>query len=211
MTDLEAAAYITLLFLAFAFTHSLFVDDRVKSFIAKLTGETFFRVYYRFLYTCFSILSVAIVFYLIRKVPDRTLLVIPDWLKVIFVLILLTGVVIGILAFRVISILDFLGLAQIYRYWRYKTIEGDIEGIKDDRLITTGIYGVVRHPLYLAGILIVTFHPVITRTSVCIALLADLYFIVGAILEEKRLIKRFGRQYLEYRQRVPRFIPKLSR
>ena len=37
------------------------------------------------------------------------------------------------------------------------------------------------------------------------------YFIIGSILEERRLLARFGDAYREYQQRVPMLIPRLRR
>ena len=66
-----------------------------------------------------------------------------------------------------------------------KEIKGDAEGITQTRLVKTGVYSLVRHPLYLAGIIIFTFEPNITRNWLAVSILADIYFIFGAFMEEK--------------------------
>jgi protein-S-isoprenylcysteine O-methyltransferase Ste14 len=202
-------AFIAALFIAFAITHSVCVTDTVKKLMRSLLGETFVKAAYRFLFTCFSVLSVAIVFGLIRTLPDRTLLVMPVWLKVAFHLLQAAGAFVGIMPFLRFSILEFAGVSQLFSYLKNRTMPGDIEGISGSGLMTDGIYGVVRHPLYLAGILIFTFNPYITVNSLMVTVLADLYFVIGALIEEKRLRSRFGEEYEEYMKKVPRFIPSI--
>jgi protein-S-isoprenylcysteine O-methyltransferase Ste14 len=38
--------------------------------------------------------------------------------------------------------------------------------------------------------------------------LADLYFIYGALVEQRRFLGRFGEEYREYMKKVPLLIPK---
>ena len=86
------------------------------------------------------------------------------------------------------------------------------EGQVADSLNTSGIYSIVRHPLYLGNFLM-WFGPVM--------LTGHLWFIAFFILfywlyyerimyaEEQFLRKKFGTQYLEWSKNVPAFIPKL--
>ncbi len=80
----------------------------------------------------------------------------------------------------------------------------------DGRLLTEGVYGVVRHPQY-AGIFIAILGQLIHWPTIPTLVLSPL--IVGAYFrlarrEEARLISQFGTAYLEYRQRVPMFVPR---
>ena len=75
------------------------------------------------------------------------------------------------------------------------------------RLVDTGIYSLVRHPQYLGGILalfLTTFllFPHWLFVVLGIPGIVVLYF--STIMEEKRLIKQFGDDYLDYMRRVPR-------
>lgn len=82
-----------------------------------------------------------------------------------------------------------------------------MEGITQTRLVKSGVYGIVRHPLYLAGIVVMTFSPTLTRNRITVSILADLYFVFGAFIEERRYIRYFGREYLDYMKEVPRLLP----
>lgn len=212
LMDYKNSLLVTIVFLAFTVVHSLFLTEWAKGHAQRLFGRLFLKVFYRFAYTCFSTLTLGVAVRLILKIPDTPHFILPQSLKTIFIFLQIVGGVILILPFRYVSIFEFIGISQIYRYVKYKQIEGDKEGLTEDGLagnsfITNGIYGVVRHPMYLGSIIAVTFNTYLTRNFVLIALLSVLYFIFGSMLEEKRLIKQFGNQYIEYQKAVPRLLP----
>ena len=59
----------------------------------------------------------------------------------------------------------------------------------------------------MAGIIIFTFSPHLTVNGLTITILADLYFLFGMFIEERRFLKIFGEQYREYMTKVPRMVP----
>ena len=78
-----------------------------------------------------------------------------------------------------------------------------------DKLITDGVYGVVRHPQYLGFILITTgmlIHWPTLLTLVMFPILVGAYVHL-AKKETKELAGRFGEKYQIYRNLVPAFIP----
>ncbi len=119
----------------------------------------------------------------------------------------LGGLVFGARAFEHLDTAEFMGFKQVWRYLTKGETAGNIEGLTQRELVTTGVYGIVRHPMYLAGIIIFTFEPNITVNGLIITVLADLYFIFGSFIEERRFIRTFGDQYRDYRERVPRLVP----
>jgi protein-S-isoprenylcysteine O-methyltransferase Ste14 len=74
-------------------------------------------------------------------------------------------------------------------------------------LVTRGFYRWVRHPLYTCGLLFIWLSPVMTQNFLILYLCLTLYIVVGANLEERKLIRRFGQAYLDYRSHTPMFIP----
>lgn len=74
-------------------------------------------------------------------------------------------------------------------------------------LATKGWYGIVRHPLYLLSILFMFLNPVMTVRWLLLACVATLYFMIGALIEEKRLLKEYGETYIRYREQVPFIVP----
>jgi len=83
------------------------------------------------------------------------------------------------------------------------------------KLVTTGIYAHVRNPMATAGILIGEglgfLLGSLSLILIFIPLLTLLGFLYLKAVEERELELRFGKEYLQYKKRVPMFIPKLRR
>jgi methanethiol S-methyltransferase len=199
---------VTLIFLLFAFIHSITVAQWFKRACTSLFGDTFMRVYYRALYNTIGAVTAGIAFYYMHRVPDQQLWTAPVRLRWIMYGIQIAGIVFGSRAFEHLEGGEFLGIKQVWRYLTRGEVAGNIEGLAEKELVTSGVYGIIRHPLYFAGIIIFTFNPLITVNGLTIAMLADGYFLFGMLIEERRFIKIFGDQYREYMNRVPRFVPK---
>ncbi len=79
------------------------------------------------------------------------------------------------------------------------------------KLKITGLNRYVRHPLYLSTVLfllgIIVFWPSNLIIASCLILIG--YTLLGARLEERKLINQFGKEYTDYIKEVPAFIPKL--
>jgi protein-S-isoprenylcysteine O-methyltransferase Ste14 len=73
------------------------------------------------------------------------------------------------------------------------------------------VYGLVRHPLYVAWAMAFWITPTMTTGHLLFAAGMTLYMALATVVEERDLINHFGRQYEDYRQRVPRFVPKLQK
>ena len=83
------------------------------------------------------------------------------------------------------------------------------------KLVTSGPYKHVRNPM-LTGLFILFFGLGILLKSISLTFIFTPFFILFNVLElklieEPELKKRFGTQYVEYKKRVPMFIPRLKR
>ena len=79
-----------------------------------------------------------------------------------------------------------------------------------DRLVTDGIYGLVRHPQY-TGIFLAVFGQLVhwpTLPTLALAPIIVFAYVRLAKREEARLAGQFGASYTEYRHRVPMFFPR---
>ena len=77
-------------------------------------------------------------------------------------------------------------------------------------LETQGLYGFVRHPVYLAWVLFVFGAPHMTATRFVFAVVSTVYLAVAIPFEERSLIQTFGAEYRTYQQRVRwRMVPGL--
>ena len=98
-------------------------------------------------------------------------------------------------------------MAPIVMFPRRGNVPKGKSFVHTTRVVDTGIYGVVRHPQYLGGILAIFIATLLLYPHWLFAILG----IPGAVIlywstkeEEKRLIRRFGSDYQAYMQRVPR-------
>ena len=102
-------------------------------------------------------------------------------------------------------------------YWLFSSIGSGITPTSatrhEHKLVTSGPYRWVRHPLYTVGSsMFVTFG--LIADNWFIALLGILAFIAMASRtpkEEANLIEKFGDEYRDYMKRTGRYFPKLSK
>ena len=104
-----------------------------------------------------------------------------------------------------------LGLAIWARVHLGKYWSGRVTIKVDHRIIETGPYGSVRHPIY-SGLLLAVLGTVITIGTIQAFLGFALIFIAAIrklTLEEKWLRSEFGEEYEHYRRRVKALVPHL--
>jgi protein-S-isoprenylcysteine O-methyltransferase Ste14 len=104
-----------------------------------------------------------------------------------------------------ISIKDFIGISQIEKYFKGNYDSGEL----DEKLTLKieGAFKFVRHPIYLFSILFLAFRPSMDLFYLTTLICVIIYFYIGSIYEEKKLVEVFGNDYLKYQQNVPRLIP----
>ncbi len=78
-------------------------------------------------------------------------------------------------------------------------------------VIRKGVFGVIRHPVYMSEILLY-----LGFLMLCISLAAAVMWIIAIVFlhyisrhEEKLLLARFGKEYEQYMREVPMWIPRL--
>jgi methanethiol S-methyltransferase len=69
-------------------------------------------------------------------------------------------------------------------------------------LETTGVYGFVRHPVYLSWALFVFGAPHMTATRFMFAAISTIYIAVAIPFEERGLVEVFGEDYRTYQRKV---------
>ena len=119
------------------------------------------------------------------------------YLFVIGILIIIVGGAVAAMASRVISV----------------STVADMRTDRKPELITEGLYGRIRHPLYLATVLLLIglmfVYPFMN--VIVFASSLSIYTLIGAYFEERKLILHYGDEYLEYKKRVGFIIPKFSK
>jgi protein-S-isoprenylcysteine O-methyltransferase Ste14 len=82
---------------------------------------------------------------------------------------------------------------------------------RTEKIVTTGIYSIVRHPQYFGGLLahIGMFFLLSAGHSLLSTPLMAVIIYTISKKEEKELIKEFGKEYEDYKKKVPMLMPKL--
>lgn len=89
----------------------------------------------------------------------------------------------------------------------------DMRTDRDPELITDGIYARIRHPLYLATIFmfigLALLYPFLNVITFSTSLTA--YVIIGAVIEEHKLVMQYDEEYLDYKKKAGFLLPKFSK
>ncbi len=180
-----------LYFLFFAIIHSILAMEYTKNMAGKLLGKVF--RYYRMIYSLISIplLAPAFMMWVTFSKSTPVVYVIPHDLYPVIILVRLFAL--GMYGYTILQI-DILEFSGIKREKKKVLLKG-------------GAYGIVRHPFYTAGILLLIAQMEMTMLDMIAALLVTGYFLAGAFIEERRLLLVFGDEYRKYQKQVPMFIP----
>jgi protein-S-isoprenylcysteine O-methyltransferase Ste14 len=71
------------------------------------------------------------------------------------------------------------------------------------RFATTGLYGWLRHPIYLSFLCLIWVTPRMTADHLLLACVWTAYVYVGSVLKDRRLLYFLGERYRAYMERVP--------
>lgn len=110
--------------------------------------------------------------------------------------------------------LIFVATALLSAFFLFKSgHEAVIGEQRPSKIISTGAFGYVRHPLYLGSILVYLGLTVSTASLFCLALLVViiLFYNYIADYEEKLMEAKFGPAYIAYREQTGRWIPRFGR
>lgn len=178
-------------FLLFSTVHSILAVPGIKNRIIGILGR--FGRWYRLGYNMLSLLLFSWVM-LAWPHPPVLYFVPGVWGPLCYLL----QICIAALLFRCAAQLD---LREFLGFGRKAT------GNEPTKLIQTGCYGWVRHPQYTLAIAFLALNPVMTGRWLALTMLSTAYFVIGAWLEEKRLLTELGDEYRQYREGVPMFLP----
>lgn len=198
MATLEVLAAL-LLYGAF---HSLTASCAWKARATRLFGERASHGLYRLSYSIVSVLTLLPVLRLMAARPGAIVWsTSPMAAGVLLTLRAVAGIGLA-LALLQIDLLRFLGVKDAIGFFR-----GGPLPLPAERLARAGVYRLVRHPLYLFSLVVLWSSPIMTESALGFALGATVYFALGSILEERKMLRAFGAEYLAYRETVPWLIP----
>ncbi|MCZ6628054.1 MAG: NnrU family protein [SAR324 cluster bacterium] len=216
MAELLADYWASLLcFALFGLLHSVCAREPCKQLLIRLAGRQFVDHYWRFCYCAASYVAlyqvISPLHWSLHPSNDQWLIFYPGWLWQAVIVLHLLSVCLGYVAFLQSDYLEFLGLKQVWRGLRRSLSGPALVPMKlfgTDRLEVRGIYGWVRHPMLAAGFLfLLTSGP--SLNNLVFLFMYAAYMLIGGYYEERRLIRIFGAEYLDYRECVGAYFPRL--
>lgn len=194
--------WIIFLIIIFAVPHSILARLTVKSRIKQWMGTRRYEGLYRIVYNVVSVITFTPIFVLLALQPGATVWQVGGFMAILFRLLQLVGLVGLTVSIAQIESGRFLGTAQLRAY-----LKDDPLPLPSEPLTTNGLYGFVRHPLYLFSLMVLWFTPSMTVNSLAFVIGATLYVIIGSLFEERTMVKLFGNTYTDYQKRVPWLVP----
>lgn len=97
---------------------------------------------------------------------------------------------------------DLFGLRQVVLHFRGRPYE-------EKSFVTPSLYRHIRHPLYVGWFVAFWATPDMTVGHLLFAAVNTAYVLVAIVYEERDLGNALGEEYLEYRERTPKFVPRI--
>lgn len=202
-TRLNSAALAAGSAAAYAAVHSALLTPPAEALAARLLGSGAHR-WYRLSYNVLAIALLELQDALLARLPDRRLYSLSGVWRVVLPAAGLASLAGLALCLHHTDAAQFLGVRQSGWLHGWMTTH-------PRHLVDTGPYGVVRHPTYWCMLGVLWLRPSLTQSRLAANLVYTLYLAVASFLEEKRLVRELGPDYLAYRRRVPRLLPSLKR
>lgn len=176
--------------------HSTLAALKVKEWVRTRLPTSF--KYYRLFYNAFALVSFILIMLYQGKLPPHPVVILPAWMLILGYALIVIGMIVISATFKNYDTSEFLGVKPMNEFNHLAT-----------PLIATGLNVYVRHPIYfgiivtLGGYLFTAFdHKTLAFFSISV-----IYIIIGAMLEEQKVIVLYGKQYIEYKERVSMLFP----
>jgi methanethiol S-methyltransferase len=185
----------TFLSLFFFCQHSIMV----RKFFRQRVKMIFPEQYDGAIYAITSGIALAVVVLFWQR-SQIAILILQDIPKLVVLICNLSGVILFIIGASSLRPFDPLGIGPIRAHLRELQY-------KPGQFIIRGPYRWVRHPLYLAVLIMIWANPNLTSDRLLFAILWTAWIVIATLLEEHDLTREFGDVYLQYKSSVPMLIP----
>ncbi len=190
--------YIVVGWILWCTLHSTLISITVTEYMKRKLGSDF--RFYRIFYNMASVITLIPLLIYSRRVREAPIFYWEGPLAIIQILLLAGSIYLFIAGGRHYSWTQFSGIAQI----RTERINGSL--CNCDSFVVSDIHQIIRHPWYLGGIMIV-WAVNLNVSTILINIIISVYFVVGAFLEERKLVREFGDNYRKYQQTVSMLFP----
>jgi protein-S-isoprenylcysteine O-methyltransferase Ste14 len=176
--------------------HSLLAVDAIKT---RLYRTAVPKGWYRILFNILAVLMLIPLFLAFAKTDKSPITEMGLYLLLPGILFIIAGTIWIVRSFKAYDLSEFAGIAQLKA--------------KSEReyasLNTNGLNSQVRHPLYFGSLLLVwgIFLVWPLAATLLFSIITTVYLYVGCLLEERKLVQRFGEVYHLYQKKVPMLLP----
>jgi methanethiol S-methyltransferase len=198
----EETLEVMLALIVFGVLHSILAAISMKAVFVAVMGQRGYLGLYRLFYNVVSVVTLLPVLALAAASPGRVIWKVEGIGAIVFMAVQGIGVIGLLISLLQIEGMRFLGIRQAVAY-----VTGEPLPLPAEPISLGGVYALVRHPLYFFSLLALWFTPTLHAASLGLNIGATLYFALGSILEERKLVKQFGESYIVYQRRVPWMIP----
>lgn len=186
---------LTLFWIAFFILHSILASNTLKDWIARSSPRVFKR--YRLLYNLIAVITIVPALALARFTENPVLWQWQGYLYLIAMGLNFLAILGFVISTRYYDMGVFLGLVPGY---------ASHAGKPEESFTLSPFHRYVRHPWYFFGIVLIWTQEMTVHWLVS-CILVTLYFWLGSILEEQKLVMFYGEQYRQYQRKVPRLFP----
>ena len=190
------------LLIAFGVVHSLTAALVFKALMITLMGQRAYLGLYRLVYNGISVVTFGGIWLYVMLNPGGFIWQVDAPASYAFFIVQGIGVVGLVISMLQIDFMRFAGLSQMVAWLAGKPLP-----LPAEPFVTNGVYGLVRHPLYLFSLLFLWATPAMSAGWLGLCIGATLYFALGSLWEERKLMRQFGETYRLYRATVPWMIP----
>ena len=188
----------------FGSVHSMLAAYQAKLIARRALGHNLATSIYRLAFNLIAVLSIAPALYWTFALPDRELYRFPEIVNIVAVSVQAIAGLGVVYSIYQLDFFFFSGLRQLIGVNRFA-----LESTSTAHLVTNGLHRYVRHPLYATSLIFLYLTSPMTINRLALIASITLYFYIGSIFEERKLVREFGEAYRQYQIQVPRLIPRL--
>ncbi len=190
--------FFSFLIIAWCALHSAMISVTVTQALQKHAGLHY--RFYRLFFNLVALISLLPVILYQHTLQTEPLFGWHGYLRIIQVVFITLGVVLFLLGAKKYDARRFFGIAQLQETIPRRSMSAN------GKLDTTGIHSLIRHPWYSALLLVLWSRPFDVSTLI-INTIFSAYLIIGALLEERKLVMEFGDAYRDYQKNVSMLFP----
>jgi protein-S-isoprenylcysteine O-methyltransferase Ste14 len=182
---------------AYCALHSAMISQTATAWLRVRLGDAF--RFYRLFFNAVAIITLIPVLRYSASIEGHPSFRWTGALAPVKYTLMTCGIVLAVAGARHYSLAQFIGMAQV----RGASAGGLAAA---GALDSSGVLGFVRHPWYVAVVLLIWARDLDAARLVANGVLTA-YIVVGTLLEERKLVQEFGDSYRHYQERVSMFVP----